>query len=120
MNNFAVVCELLNIGGVPVNQVLPKITIYQGDSFKIKCWARDLFGRVINLTNYTVSAEIIAVPLSVTPTVNVAGEFDVNINTAQSSQVPVGTHDIKFTFTGTSSGVLTRVLAKQILEVKAI
>lgn len=118
MNNFAVIMELLNIGGVPIGQIITRAVIYQGDSLKLKCWARDLAGRVINLSYYTTTAYVGLVSLGVTPITNVAGEFDVELTAVQSQALTEGLNDIKFKFTH-SSGPVTKVTCKSALDIHA-
>lgn len=119
MNNFTVLLELLNIGNNPINQVLSKITVYQGDSFKIRGWLRDLYGRPVVTTGYTTTIDIGSLHITATAINNSSGEFEFSVTSAESLPIPVASHDVKFTFTH-SSGAITRVLLKNTVEIKAV
>ena len=112
MNNFTVLCELVSIGGVPVEQVVSKVNVYEGDNFKMRCWARDPFGRPVNLTGYTVTVAVGQETPAVTPINNVAGEFEFEV-----ADAVLGIHDARFTFTH-SGGADTRVVWKNALEAR--
>jgi hypothetical protein len=120
MNNFVVVVELLNVGGVLVCQVVQKITVYKGDSFKARCWLRDPHGRVVSITGYTITVEVGPTQVDVTPLANIAGEFEFSITAAQCAELPVGSHELRFKILKTATGDLTRVIQKAAVDIKAL